>query len=336
MIAIVGGGIAGAAALHVLARAGFEVELYDDGDAVSGGASGVPVALLNPYRGKRALPSAEDLAGHERFLAEVAELGAERAGWHAVGVLRLADSAERASAWRELPLVRWIASEELSAVAALELRASHGGFLFERGGFVDTRVLREALIAAARARGAAVRSGVRVHSLEPENDGVRLHTTMGERRARIAVSCTGAVSAPWAPRDDLRAVAGEVLCYARAPLGPAHIAAVREPVLVARCLMIRTPQEIHVGGAHGGDRAEAQDAAALLHAAGSALWPALAPLSPTSSFRATRAATPSNQPRVRRVAERLWSVEGLAGRGYLRAFELAAQLHRELGVPPRA
>jgi tRNA 5-methylaminomethyl-2-thiouridine biosynthesis bifunctional protein len=315
VIAVLGGGIAGAAVLYELAQRGLAAVLYDDGDAVSGGASGVPVALLNPYRGKRALPLPADLAGLQRFLALAAELGASALGWHEVGVLRIADSAERARAWRGLAGVRWIEPEEIERCAGRSLAAPHGGFLFERGGFVATRVLREALLARAVERGAAVRVRDAVLALELEERTVAVRSARGVERFAAIVSCTGAAPAPWAKSADLRRVEGEVLGWRREELGAAGSFRGPEPVLIARCLLIRSPDEVWVGGAHGGERAEEHDHAAMLRASASALWPELRAVAPRSVFRAARAATPSNEPRVRRVAARLWAVEGLAGRG---------------------
>lgn len=330
MIAVIGGGIAGVAVVHALAREGRAVVLYDEGDAVSSGASGVPVALMNPYRGKRALPLPADLAGHERFLALAAEFGPAAVGWHDVGVLRIADSAERARAWRDLAEVRWIEPREIERRVGWPLEAPHGGFLFERGGFFETRTLREALLARAVQRGAELRAREAVLALEHEENAVELRSARRVERFAAVVSCTGAGVAPWAPCADLRRVDGEVLGWRRQESLAAASTGGSVPVIIARCLLIRSRDEVWVGGAHGGERAEGGGHSEMLRASASALWPALGAVPPECSFRAARAATPSNEPRVRRVAARLWAVEGLAGRGYLRALDLAERVLLEL------
>ena len=70
---VVGGGVMGVTLAYTLARRGARVTLLEGG-AGPRGASGVPVALLNPYRGRSARASAFDLAALAATWALVGEL----------------------------------------------------------------------------------------------------------------------------------------------------------------------------------------------------------------------------------------------------------------------
>jgi glycine/D-amino acid oxidase-like deaminating enzyme len=58
--AIVGGGVMGLSLARALAQRGREVTLYSAGERGAEGASALPVALLNPFRGRTGRASAED------------------------------------------------------------------------------------------------------------------------------------------------------------------------------------------------------------------------------------------------------------------------------------
>lgn len=326
MIAVVGGGIAGIACVHALMRRGAATMLVDSGDARTTGASAVPAAVLNPFRGKRAVPSAADLAGLDRFLSLVNEIDSGTRVWHPVGILRIADHAERAARWQTLSGVRWLRSEELADVARIELDAPHGGFYFERGGYVHTAALRGALLEAACQGGAHTALHTHVDRIDADQDGVSLTTSAGVMRVSQVIACTGASVVPWTGAEDLRRVDGELLEWDRTELNAPQSPSTSEPVIISRCLLIRSPQRVWVGGIHVGTRGTGPDDSAQLRSAAGALWPLLAVAPIARSFRATRAASSTNVPRVRRLNSRVWAVEALAGRGYLRAFDLAEEV----------
>src|SRR5690625_7182618 len=71
-VAIVGAGIAGLALAWRLVERGAQVTLLDGGH---GGASRVPVALINPFRGRAGRPGRRDVAGAGGVWRLAARLG---------------------------------------------------------------------------------------------------------------------------------------------------------------------------------------------------------------------------------------------------------------------
>ena len=120
-VAIVGGGVVGLSLARALARAGAGVTLFErgqpTGDAApwpSDGASALPIALVNPWRGRKGAAHPDDRAGldatwrwADELRAEGFDPGAERRG-----VLRVPTSERQARAWRERadaePSLTWL------------------------------------------------------------------------------------------------------------------------------------------------------------------------------------------------------------------------------------
>ncbi|MDE0099936.1 MAG: FAD-dependent oxidoreductase [Truepera sp.] len=115
-VAVVGAGVAGCMVAFELSRRGHPVTLIDRAGPGRGGASGVPVALLNPHRGRSGRATPSDLEGLAAFWRLCGELEAEGLdpGAHRTGVLRIAHSRRPARAGRGLG-VRWL---EPAAVAS--------------------------------------------------------------------------------------------------------------------------------------------------------------------------------------------------------------------------
>src|SRR5690606_32704899 len=99
----VGAGIAGSALAYELARRGVDCLLVEH-ERPGAGASGVPVALINPHRGRSARASAADLEGARAFWELTAALEREGgvSGARRSGVLRVPDQERQARAWRRL------------------------------------------------------------------------------------------------------------------------------------------------------------------------------------------------------------------------------------------
>ena len=113
MIVIVGGGVMGVTLAYTLARRGAAVTLLERGH-IGAGASGVPVALLNPYRGRSARASAFDLKALEAMWALVGDLEAQgyTTGVVQSGVLRAASNAKQAKQWQKRDGVTWFSADE--------------------------------------------------------------------------------------------------------------------------------------------------------------------------------------------------------------------------------
>ena len=126
-----GGGVAGCTLTYELSKRGRRVVLLEAGHVGTQGASSVPAALLNPYRGRSARASEEDKKGLEamwRVVSELRDLGLDH-GVHQTGVLRVASNKKQAKTWRGRDGVRWLDREIPAAY-----HAPFGGFLVERGG----------------------------------------------------------------------------------------------------------------------------------------------------------------------------------------------------------
>ena len=151
-IAVVGAGIAGAAAAHALARRGHTVTVLDAAAAPASGASGNLAGVFRP------LPSLDDgklarllragfLFGRRQF----ASLPQARCGW--TGTLHIArderhqDSQRRIVDELALPVefCRYVDRDEATAIAGWPV--AHGGWWFPEAGWVNPPSLCRALLA---------------------------------------------------------------------------------------------------------------------------------------------------------------------------------------------
>ncbi|MDQ3458171.1 MAG: FAD-binding oxidoreductase, partial [Deinococcota bacterium] len=97
-VAVVGAGVAGCTLAFELAGRGRSVALLEAGRVGAQGASSVPLALLNPNRGRSAKASSFDRRALQATWALISALEAEGfdSGAHRTGVLRVASSARQA------------------------------------------------------------------------------------------------------------------------------------------------------------------------------------------------------------------------------------------------
>ena len=181
---IVGGGLAGACAALWLSERGPVTVL--EAERPAAGASGAAAGLVNPLMAQRANPA-------WRFEAALGALHAtlDRAGaadlFRATGILRPARDAKQAQAFRNradaLPDHATWQSADAVATRYPDVIAPHGGLWIPAGGAVDLAALVEALLLASEARGAVVRSGVRVTAWDEEESAAWVETDAGERIA---------------------------------------------------------------------------------------------------------------------------------------------------------
>lgn len=326
-VALVGGGVMGCTLAYALARRGVSVTLLERAPAGAAGASGVPVALLNPHRGRSARASDFDLGALRAMWALVDEIaaGGFDTGVHRSGVLRIASNARQARRWAKLPGVRWFgpenAPEELSRSG---FHTPFGGFIVPAGGWLEPRRWLGALTRAARARGAQVIRGCEVSGVSRLPEGYGLTTSRGELRAAAVVLCTGADALPTdlpvgsAPLPEIARVAGEVvgLRVATPPFFP----------LAGAVYGAWAEGAFYLGGNHRPAGTLDEDAPAQLQRAGSWFLPALGGAAPLSSWSGVRAKTEDNLPVVLELSPNLWFAGALAGRGFLCAALLAGAL----------
>lgn len=323
-VAVVGGGVMGASLARALTRAGYAVAWWatELGDA----ASAVPVALLNPYRGRSGRAHADDLAGLRitwRWDAELRAAGL-RPGVHRSGVLRLADGARQVRAFAQVPGLRPLAADALP----VPFRSPHGGAWAADGGWLDPRAWLAALESDAVAHG-AVRERHRVVAVERAATGRwRLIGEGGEPSLHDHVLlATGAT--PWpatwtrafAELPTFERLAGDVVpTRLPAPAVPLAGATYVGPVVDERGLAAAA-----VGGHHRAPGPAPGDAARRLVRNLRWAWPELeeARLRTDAAWWGVRAHGEGNRPQLRELAPGAWWVGALAGRGFVVAAAVA-------------
>ncbi len=156
---IVGAGIAGAAAAFRLAEHG-RVLLVERA-APGAGASGVAVGAVSPVSGRRARPAwqgAAALASLERLLDEAGQT----ALFHRCPIVHPAQTpalAARIEASAPEARTAWLPPEE-AAARFPDVRAPWGAALIHGGGRLPMQTLTQALVQAARTRGAGYQEGL--------------------------------------------------------------------------------------------------------------------------------------------------------------------------------
>jgi len=312
MIGVVGGGVMGCTLTYVLAAHGLPVTLFERGVVGQGGASGGPVALLNPYRGRSARASPFDLESLAATWRLVAELGGPGhvTGVRRSGVLRVASNAKQARGWRKRDGVRWLEPGDVPAA----YHAPFGGFVAPQGGWLEPQLWLRTLVRAARVRGALTHEHCEVARLEPGAPHT-LHTTAGTFTASQVVLCSGASLTLGQGVLGLAHVAGEVVAFAPVAPPPYPLAGAVYGASLGRTF--------YLGGNHRPAGEADETAPAQLQRAGGWFVPALKGAQLESVWHGVRAKTPDNQPLVTRLGPGLWFAGALAGRGFLGAATVA-------------
>lgn len=320
MIVVVGGGVMGCTLSYVLAAQGRSVTLLERAH-LGDGASGVPVALLNPYRGRSARASPYDLEALTvmwRLVDELETQGFET-GVHQSGVLRVASNGRQARTWRTREGVRWL---EPGTVPE-GYHAPFGGFLVPTGGWLEPSLWLRALTDAAVRRGATVRQTCDVQRIMkgPEG-GFELQTTKGEVRADSVILTSGGDTALGQGELGLERVAGEVL-------GLHHERRLPHP-LAGAVYGAQRGDTFFLGGNHRPDTEDDPRAPAALQQAGSWFIPSLRDAPLTTVWHGVRVRTEGNLPVVRALHPGLVFVGALAGRGFLCAAQVAETVAKAL------
>ena len=319
--AIVGAGIAGCSLAYLLSRAGARVSLLE-AETVGAGASGVPVALLNPHRGRTARASELDKAGLRttRSLVDMMEGEGVDTGARFTGVLRIASNAKQVKKWRRLGSARWLEPARVPA----PYHAPFGALLVE-GGWLYPRRFLGALVSGASARGTRLREHCRVKTMMPTPEGWRLVTTDGDLTADKVVLCVGAseeLKAALGMDWGLERLAGDVIGM-NAPLPL--------PYPIAGAIYgAQRGGRVYMGGNHRPAGTSDPDAAERLRASSGWFVKALKDAEITSVWTGVRAKRADNQPLVQELRPGLWHYGALAGRGFLCAAHLSANLTAQL------
>lgn len=360
-VAIVGGGVAGLSAAWALARAGAAVVLFDSAASVGearpagAGASSLPVALLNPWRGRKGDAHPGDLRGLAATWRWADALAAEgrATGAHPSGVLRIPASPRQARAWRaraagtvaadpagpgaggtrEPGPLAWLPPDRVPP----PYRAPFGALLVRGGGWIEPRAWLAALAASARDHGAVVREGVEVVRAERvasgawlllDVDGTQLVTVdrilicVGADPPPILAHAATPVAAPRWNRTR-----GDVVTVGSGPTLPRPVAGgVYGATHPHRAPSGEVGPATSIGGGHR--PAETLDPAAPhnLRQAFAYVVPGVAEAEVVAVWSGVRARTRDGRPWVAEGASGAWWFGGFAGRGFLCAAAEAERL----------
>jgi glycine cleavage system T protein len=196
---VIGGGVGGASILYWLARLGWTDTVLVERARVTSGSTFHSAGLVGQLRGSlsltRMMMNSVDLY---RNLSD--EVGLET-GWHEVGSLRLASSAERMeelarqAGWAKtfgLPLELISADEAQRLFPPMSTDGVLGAAYLPTDGYIDPSQLTFALVEGARRRGAEICEDTRVTSIEVENgEARRVITDKGPIDTELVVNAGG-------------------------------------------------------------------------------------------------------------------------------------------------
>ncbi len=335
-VVVIGGGVVGRSLARALARTGHKPILVADGGAA---ASTVPVALLNPHRGRTGRAHADDLEALATTWRWSAELRAEGhvPGAHRSGAVRVADGPKQARAF---------AGAGLAAIdaAAAGVRAPHGAYLVADGGWLDPTIWLAAVTRSAIAHGARCLEGRAIVAAERRAEGGwRLHLNAAADGATAVAPADGggggdaaldvdqvvfatgaatwpaALEAAFGAPPPVERIAGDVVVTRHpAPTLPIAGGTYVGPVL-------RGSEHVAaVGGHHRPPGPPGPDAGGRLRAAARWMLPHLGGDDRDDAvWWGVRAKRPSGRPEVHELAPGVRWVGGFAGRGFLAAAALA-------------
>jgi glycine/D-amino acid oxidase-like deaminating enzyme len=323
-VGVVGGGVAGLSLARALARSGARVTLTTAGAIGADGASAVPVALLNAFRGRSGRAHPDDLGALDvtwRWAAELRSEGLDP-GAERSGVVRIADGPRQARAFATVTGLQVFAAAD----APPPFRAPHGGAWGASGGWLDPRRWTIALAASASAAGAILRTHAPVQAIERRADGTwRVicgdGSVAGYDRLVLA---TGAAAWPEPWERSLRRpafdrIAGDVVVTGL----PAPAAPLAGGVYLGPVASANGPRAA-VGGHHRPPGPPPTDAGRALRDALAWAWPALADdVVDHELWWGVRAHAAGNRPQLEPLAPGAWWMGALAGRGFLAAAALA-------------
>ena len=162
-VVICGGGVLGAALAYELAGRGVRPLLIES-RAIASGASGKAAGLLSPASDARAVGPLgplwrASLARHYELVRELETQGAPGYGFEESPSLLITADAAEAETLRQAGPSQWLEPDEVRARCAWIDGPIEGGLLREASAAIDPTAFTQALIHAARTRGARVEHG---------------------------------------------------------------------------------------------------------------------------------------------------------------------------------
>jgi 4-methylaminobutanoate oxidase (formaldehyde-forming) len=200
---VIGGGVGGASILYWLARLGWTDTVLVERSRVTSGSTFHSAGLVGQLRGSlsltRMMMNSVDL-----YRTLGAEVGLET-GWHEVGSLRLASSAERMeelarqAGWAKtfgLPLELVSAQEAQRMFPPMSTDGVLGAAYLSTDGYIDPSQLTFALVEGARRRGAEICEDTRVTAIETAGGRVkRVVTDKGGIDTELVINAGGMFAA---------------------------------------------------------------------------------------------------------------------------------------------
>ncbi len=341
---IVGGGLAGACAALWLAEHGEAVTVLE-AEYPATGASGAAAGLVNPFMGQRANPAwrfEEALAAiHETLaLAKTPDL------FRPTGILRPARDEAQARHFRERAEATpqhaaWRLTEALASMYP-DLAAPHGALWIPDGGSVHLAAMVVALLHAAEARGATVRTGVRATEWGEDERCAFVTTNTSERIEADRIVLALGDGFQYFPDLDalpLHRIKGQTIRLAR----PDSLADL--PALSGFGYVVPDGNTLVVGSSYEHDFEDVQPSqvqSEALRAKAAQMLPALADAEILDARAGVRVTVPRRHSPRRlpllgplRGHQRVWVFTGLGSKGLLTAPLLARHLPTYLEDPTR-
>jgi len=196
---VIGGGVGGAAILYWLARLGWTDTVLVERSRVTSGSTFHSAGLVGQLRGSLSLTQMM-MNSVDLYRTLGKEVGLET-GWHEVGSLRLASSAERMeelarqAGWAKtfgLPLELVSAEDAQRMFPPMSTDGVLGAAYLPTDGYIDPSQLTFALVEGARRRGAEIREDTRVTAIETAKGRVmRVVTYKGDIDTELVVNAGG-------------------------------------------------------------------------------------------------------------------------------------------------
>lgn len=213
-VSIIGGGIASACAAYALTKAGINVTIYCQDNAIAQGASSNTIGALYPLIHQQ--PDDISLFYQQAFIRargfydELLKAGFDFAhNW--CGLLEVSykealekrqQQFEQFNAWPE-SLIQSLSAKEASSVAKIPL--SHGGLYMPNAGWISPPELVKALFTAAQAtKRLKIFTQTKINTIEQTaEEHWRLDTNKGKIKAQVLILCSGAETAKLSIADGL-------------------------------------------------------------------------------------------------------------------------------------
>src|SRR5580765_8127509 len=198
-VVVIGGGGGGCSILYWLTKLGWSDVLLVERAELTSGSTFHSAGLVGQLRGSLSLTKMM-MSSVALYRTLGAEVGLET-GWHQVGSLRLASSAERMeelarqAGWAKtfgLPLELVSAEEAQRLFPPMSTEGVFGAAYLPTDGYIDPSQLTYALAEGARRRGAEIYTNTRVTAIDVVRNRVTgVVTDRGEIQAEIVVDAGG-------------------------------------------------------------------------------------------------------------------------------------------------